>query len=161
MWYCVQNALFQRHILNDNYILFHIDVFKCAWDLVLPYGPWEIRIFWFSATCIYVLLHYFEYDFDSSVSIVTRLWAGQLGFDSWQRQGFFVFTTASRLVLGPIQPPTQWVPGVKWSGHEADHSPPSSAEVKNVQSHTSTPSYILTTWCLVKHRICLHGILLS
>jgi hypothetical protein len=22
-------------------------------------------------------------------------------------------------------------PGVKWQGHEADHSPPSSAEVKN------------------------------
>jgi len=25
----------------------------------------------------------------SSVNVVTRLWAGRLGFDSWQRQGFF------------------------------------------------------------------------
>jgi len=36
--------------------------------------------------------------------------------------------------LGPTQPPIQWVPralslGVKRPGREADHSPPSSAEV--------------------------------
>jgi hypothetical protein len=38
----------------------------------------------------------------------------------------------------------QWVPdvpslGVKRLGHEADHSYPSSAEVKNAWSYTSTP----------------------
>jgi hypothetical protein len=37
--------------------------------------------------------------------------------------------------LGPTQPHIQWVPGalsleVKQPGREADHSPPSSAEVK-------------------------------
>jgi hypothetical protein len=45
--------------------------------------------------------------------------------------GIFLFTIA----LGPTQPPIQWVPGalslgVKRPGREADHSPPSSAEVK-------------------------------
>jgi hypothetical protein len=30
-------------------------------------------------------------------------------------------------------------PGVKRPGREADHSPPSSAEVKNSWSYTSTP----------------------
>jgi hypothetical protein len=30
-------------------------------------------------------------------------------------------------------------PGVKAEGREADHSPPSSAEVKNAWSYTSTP----------------------
>jgi hypothetical protein len=40
------------------------------------------------------------------------------------------------VTLGPTQPPIQWVfgtisPGIKQPGHEADHSPPSSAEVKN------------------------------
>jgi hypothetical protein len=48
----------------------------------------------------------------------------------------------------PSQPSIQWVPGalspgVKWPGHEANHSPPSSAEVKNVEAmppplHTSS-----------------------
>jgi hypothetical protein len=42
-------------------------------------------------------------------------------------------STASRPALGPIQPPIQWVlsPAVKRQGREADHSPPSSAKVKN------------------------------
>jgi hypothetical protein len=39
--------------------------------------------------------------------------------------------------------------GVKRAGREADHSPPSSAEVKNAWSYTSTPP------------IRLHGVVLS
>jgi hypothetical protein len=75
--------------------------------------------------------------------------------------------TASRTALGPTQPPIQWVSealylGVKWPGREVDHSPPSSAEVKNAWSYTSTPQYAFMAWCLVKHRgkftftLCLH-----
>jgi hypothetical protein len=60
---------------------------------------------------------------------------GVLGFDSRWGLGIFLFTTVSRTVLSPTQPPIQWVPGslslwVKRSGREADHSPPSSGEVK-------------------------------
>jgi hypothetical protein len=60
---------------------------------------------------------------------------GVLGFDSRPGLGSFLFITASRTALGPTQPPTQWVPGavslrVKRLGGEADHSPPSNAEVK-------------------------------
>jgi hypothetical protein len=36
------------------------------------------------------------------------------------------------LSLGPTQPPIQLPPGVKQPGHEADHSPPSGAEVNCV-----------------------------
>jgi hypothetical protein len=60
---------------------------------------------------------------------------GVLGFDSRRGLGIFLFTTAFRTVLGPTVPPIQWVPaalslGVKRPGREADHSHPSSAEVK-------------------------------
>jgi hypothetical protein len=62
-----------------------------------------------------------------------------------------------RSILGPIHPPTRWVGrgrGVlsPWVEREADHSPPSSAKVKNAYSYTSTPPYDFMTWCLVKHR---------
>jgi hypothetical protein len=35
-------------------------------------------------------------------------------------------------------------PAVKRPGREADHSPPSSAEVKNTWSHTSTNGMVLS-----------------
>jgi hypothetical protein len=40
----------------------------------------------------------------------------------------------------------------KYPGREADHLPPSSAEVKNAWSYTSTSQYVFMAWCLVKHR---------
>jgi hypothetical protein len=46
----------------------------------------------------------------------------------WRR---FLLSMSPRLVVGPIQPPIQQLPGVKRPGHEADHSPPTSAKVKN------------------------------
>jgi hypothetical protein len=47
----------------------------------------------------------------------------------------YLFTNASRLALGPTQPPIQWVPGalslgIKRPGREADHSPPCNAKVE-------------------------------
>jgi hypothetical protein len=49
----------------------------------------------------------------------------------------FPVASVSRPALGPTQPPVQWVPGVispgvkARPGRDADHSPPSSAEVEN------------------------------
>jgi len=76
------------------------------------------------------------------------------GFDSQKGQGFFLFVTASILSLGPTQSPVHWVPralslGNKATGHEADHSSPSSAEIKKAWSYTAT------------RPIRLHGIVLS
>jgi hypothetical protein len=69
--------------------------------------------------------------------------------------GIFLFTIASRTALGSTQPPIQWVPGalslgVKWPGHEANHSPPSSSEAKNEWRSTSTPQYAVLAWCSAK-----------
>jgi hypothetical protein len=53
----------------------------------------------------------------------------------------FLISTSSRPVLGPTEPPIQWVPRVMRPGREADHSPPTSAEVKKTWLYTSTPPY--------------------
>jgi len=52
-------------------------------------------------------------------------------------------------------------PGEKQQGHEDDHSPPSSAEVKNAWSNTSTSSYVLTEWFLLKHIIRHYAVVLN
>jgi hypothetical protein len=106
--------------------------------------------------CVYIYIHTPK----TRVAIAQSVWRwatawtiGILGFDSQRGLGIFLFTTTSRTVLGPTQPPIQWVPGVlslgvKWRWREADHCPSSSAEVKNDWSYTCTPS------------IRLHGVVL-
>jgi hypothetical protein len=76
------------------------------------------------------------------------------GFESRREQGLFLFTTASRPALVPTQPPIPWVPGpfflgIKRPRREADHPPPSSADVKDMCGYSSTPP------------IRLHGAVLS
>jgi hypothetical protein len=71
---------------------------------------------------------------DSSVSIVTE----QEGFDSRQGQRFSFHHRVQTIDM-------QWAPGALYPKvgllrSEVDHSPPSSAEVKNAWSYTSTPS---------------------
>jgi hypothetical protein len=56
--------------------------------------------------------------------------------------------------LGPTQPPIQWVtvapsPELKRPGREADHSPPTTGEVKKTWLYTSTPPYAFMAWCLI------------
>jgi hypothetical protein len=64
-----------------------------------------------------------------------------LGFESQQGLGIFIFTIVSRPALGTTQPPIQWVPealslGIKQLGYEADHSPSSSVAFR--------------AWCSIK-----------
>jgi hypothetical protein len=58
----------------------------------------------------------------------------------------FHSSMSSRQALGPTQPPIKWMPvalspEVKLSRREADHSPPTSADVKKTWVCTSTPPY--------------------
>jgi hypothetical protein len=63
--------------------------------------------------------------------------------------GFYFFATASRLALGPNQPPIQEVPGAIIQGRQFDHSTPSSAEVKEcVELYLHSP-------------VRLHGVVIS
>jgi hypothetical protein len=60
-----------------------------------------------------------------------------IGVRSPAGQRIFPLASVSRPALRPTQPPIQWVPGVLSPGvkarpeRDADHSPPSSAEVIN------------------------------
>jgi hypothetical protein len=70
--------------------------------------------------------------------ILTTGWTtGRSGFDPRRGQRIFPLTSVSRPALGPTQPSVQWVPGVlspgakARPGRDADHSPPSIAEVVN------------------------------
>jgi hypothetical protein len=51
----------------------------------------------------------------------------------------------------------KWAPGVsslvlKRPGHKAYSLPPYNAEVKNVWSYTSPPTYISMEWLFITHR---------
>jgi hypothetical protein len=70
----------------------------------------------------------------------------------------FPFSTSSRLAVGPTQLPIRWVSSVtfrgdKAAGHEANHSPPFSTEVKNGEA-IPPPSHMCSqhTAYLIKHR---------
>jgi hypothetical protein len=75
----------------------------------------------------------------SSVGIATAYGLDGPGIESrWGRD----FPHLSRPSPRPTQPPVRWVPGLSGGkvrpGCDADPSPPSSAEVKNRKSYTST-----------------------
>jgi hypothetical protein len=79
---------------------------------------------------------------------------------------FFVTPRPDRLRDPPTQPSTQWVPeylitGLKRPRREADHTPPSSAGVKDALNYTSIPPHIFMSWCLIKHMVRLPGAVLS
>jgi hypothetical protein len=63
-------------------------------------------------------------------------WAERPRFDYRQGQEIIPLSTASRPVQGHTQPPVRWVlealsPGIKRKVRETDHSPTSSADLKN------------------------------
>jgi hypothetical protein len=87
---------------------------------------------------------------DSSVGIATGYGLDDRGESSSPgRVKNFHFSISSRLALGSTQPPIKWVPGVKRQEREADHSPPTSAEIKKVWIYTSTPLYVFMAYCLI------------
>jgi len=93
---------------------------------------------------------------DSSVTTETRLRAGRPGFDSRQGLGIF-FRHRVQTYPGahsasfPVGSGALTL-GVKRRGHEADHSIPSTAEVKYAWSYISTLPYAFMAWCLVEYR---------
>jgi hypothetical protein len=79
---------------------------------------------------------------DQSLRRLTMDWMTERSRSPGRVKNFV--STASRPLLVPTQPTIQWAPGavspgVKRLGSEADHSPPTSAEVKNGGAIPSLP----------------------
>jgi hypothetical protein len=93
---------------------------------------------------ISLLIYYSQIILYNAVGIATG-WTKRDRSSSPGKVKNFLFSTSSRQVLGPTQPPIQWISGalspkVKRSGREADHSP-TSARVNKTWIYTSTPHY--------------------
>ena len=91
---------------------------------------------------------------DSTIGVPTRYGTGGPGIESrWVRD----FPHPSRPALGPIQPHTQWVPGVKQSGCGVNNLSPSSAEVTaNFYLFKHKSAYSISLQSLTKFWI--HGV---
>jgi hypothetical protein len=82
---------------------------------------------------------------NTSVGIATRLRSGRQRFYSRWGQEIFVYSTAPKRALGLTERSILWVWGKSGLSREDDHTPPSSAEVKNdgfILPHPHTSS-----WC--------------
>jgi hypothetical protein len=82
------------------------------------------------------------------------------GFGSRQGLGIFI-TTVSRPILGPTQPPVQWVPGalsfgVKRPVREADDSLHLVPRLRMRGAVSPLPQYVFMVWYLVKAQGKLH-----
>jgi hypothetical protein len=117
----------------------------CIWNSVVQWPKTDARFEIFTAVKIHILVLWVVTPCNEelvSYHIATRRHNPEevdfnltLIYAAWRGLGIFLFTTASRTALGPTQPPMQCVPGafsleVKRQSYEADHSPPSNAEVE-------------------------------
>jgi hypothetical protein len=85
-----------------------------------------------------------------SVGIANSYCLSCPGYKSRQDIRFSSSPKPTRQSLGPNQPPAQWVleilPRGRAAGLEVEDSPPSSVDVKNKWSYTSTPLYAFMAW---------------
>jgi len=86
------------------------------------------------------------------------------GFKTQQGQDIFLLSTPSRPLLGPTRPPVQYVQcfffpnRVKRPGRNVNHSPPSSEEVKNDRSYTSSSPICLHAWTATTSSSCFYSV---
>jgi len=69
----------------------------------------------------------------------------KIGYTDWNYLRFSSESADKYLDINLIKPRP---PRLKRPGYEVDHSPPSSAEIKNAWSYTSTPHNDFMAWYL-------------
>ena len=111
----------------DVYVCVCVCVCVCVWVVSLTYSHWDSKVWGRGRNR-------------------TAGTVNEPGFESYQGQEIFLFSKkTSRLAVWSTHSLIQWVPGVKWSEGEDEHSSASRAQVKNKWSYTSTSAF------------CLHG----
>jgi hypothetical protein len=103
-------------------------------------------------SCIYIFAQIIPEIVQSVYRLATD-WTTKGRSSSPGRGKNFLFSMSSRWVLGPTQPAIQWVLvalslGVKLLDREADHSSPTSAEVKKAWVYTLWEHLLLTLFYL-------------
>jgi hypothetical protein len=93
---------------------------------------------------------------DRAVDIATGWTSGGVGVRIPVRSRIFTSPltqtgTGDHQVSYPMGTGGSFPRGVKQQGREADHSPPTSAEVKKTWIYTSTPPHVFMALCLVKY----------
>ena len=130
---------------NAGYTMFRGSVKSTGYPLHSPASPS------LSFPCVTVCHHIIMWPVhDTSFlvhTVVNRSLYGRptyCGSNSCSGKDFYLFSKASRVILGLNKPPVQFVQGAtspseKRPRREPDHLPPSSVVVKNAWSYTSTP----------------------
>jgi len=88
-------------------------------------------------------------------SFAQQLQPSQICFQCYAHFSKFFHPASIKWILGGS------FPEVKQPEHETDLSVPSSADIKNTGSYSSTFPYVFTVWCLIKHRTRLNDVVFS
>jgi len=76
--------------------------------------------------------------------------AQKLCFNFWLKREIFLFSNASRMAVGAIQPPMQWLPGFSIHGGMEDSTQPTT--------HLPPVVRLRMSGVIPPPSICLHGI---
>jgi hypothetical protein len=145
--------------LKPNDVQELLSLFRTQWQVYIQSGLILNNSEFFPYIVFYVSYDSHSRSLDCSVGIATDYGLDDRGIRVRVpiRVKNFLFSTPSRPALGPSRPalgptqsPIQWVPGalspgVKRRVREADHSPPTSVEVKKMWIYTSAPPYAFMT----------------
>jgi hypothetical protein len=126
-------------ILFSFFFFFCFFPFLIYFNFILLFHSFLLSIIFYSFFGIFLI---FFSSRDSVVGIATGYGLDDRGVGVRIPVGSRIFSSPR----GPDWLSIRWVPvalspGVKRPGHEADHSPPTSAEVKKIWIYKSTPPY--------------------
>jgi hypothetical protein len=142
-WYLFRNRVHNSSCCPLTVPIGALEMLKLLTELGLLYvgkGPTNFEVNW-------PWKIYYPFSIYVGAGIATAYGLDDRGVEVRVMVGSRIFSTSSKPALGPTKPPIQCLPGalspgVKQPGCEANHSHPTSAEVKKTWIYTSIPAYV-------------------